>query len=762
MKSLFAASTLAATLLAGTALATTPSSCNLGNGIKHVVYLQFDNTHFARDNANVPSDLEQMPHLLSFIKQNGVLLTNDHTQLISHTSDGIITSETGVYPDRHGAAAIANSFNFYNSVTENAPYTSSSFIYWTDKLNEDTSATGADTSYVLLDELGQNTPAPWVAYTRAGCDVAALGIADIDMENATTDLATVYGPTSAEYLLGSSSSYSKQDQASADFEGIALHCAIGSPICAAANALSGTTNTDGFPLSKAVTDALPQEPGGYTGYQGIFGHRYLLPAVQSVLGQATNGQLYDYQGNLIGYQTASGGVINQSKTISGFPGFGGMFPFVTLSYAEEMLKAGVPVVYGYFTDAHDHSYGTQDGVNAAGSSFAYGPGEQGYVNQLKQYDAAWQTFFTNLTADGITPTNTLFVILVEEGDKFAGGKPLPAGCNGVTTPCTYPANVNTNTRPDKGEVDINIDQLLSSERGDTIPFYVHADMAPAFYLNGNPAPTSTTMRTLQKDLAALTYADPYYFNTKTLTVPVEVGFADQADLAALHMITADPQRTPSFVAFNNDDVYSGIGAVTSGSSNPTCAGQSVCTYQGYAWNHGGIAAVVRQTWSSMVGPGVNNTGTDPNTWADHTDMRATMFALLGLKDDYLHDGRVLLENLNTAALPATISSHPAAYKQLAVAYKQLTAPFGTANTAGIRYATAAIESTSTNDATYITYVSTMNAWVASRNALLAQIKTLLNNAETGTSFDISRVPSLVSQANALTNQMVALGGSAAH
>src|SRR5262245_54548327 len=47
--------------------------------ISHVVTIIFDNTHFMRDPARdgstlVPSDLEQMPHLLNFIKQNGVLL----------------------------------------------------------------------------------------------------------------------------------------------------------------------------------------------------------------------------------------------------------------------------------------------------------------------------------------------------------------------------------------------------------------------------------------------------------------------------------------------------------------------------------------------------------------------------------------------------------------------------------------------------------------------------------------------------------------
>ena len=51
-----------------------------------MVYVKFDNVHFTRDNPNVPSDLEQIPNLLNFIKQNGALDTGDHTVLISHTT----------------------------------------------------------------------------------------------------------------------------------------------------------------------------------------------------------------------------------------------------------------------------------------------------------------------------------------------------------------------------------------------------------------------------------------------------------------------------------------------------------------------------------------------------------------------------------------------------------------------------------------------------------------------------------------------------
>ena len=44
-----------------------------GDKIQHVIYIQFDNIHLRRDNPNVPSDLEQMPHLLGFLTNQGTL-----------------------------------------------------------------------------------------------------------------------------------------------------------------------------------------------------------------------------------------------------------------------------------------------------------------------------------------------------------------------------------------------------------------------------------------------------------------------------------------------------------------------------------------------------------------------------------------------------------------------------------------------------------------------------------------------------------------
>ena len=89
------------------------ASCTLGNGVKHVISLVFDNVHFSRDNPNVPSDLEQMPHLLNFLKSNGTVFSNTHTPLIAHTANDSLTIYTGLYGDRHGQP-LTNSYKTYN------------------------------------------------------------------------------------------------------------------------------------------------------------------------------------------------------------------------------------------------------------------------------------------------------------------------------------------------------------------------------------------------------------------------------------------------------------------------------------------------------------------------------------------------------------------------------------------------------------------------------------------------------------------------
>src|SRR5947207_13646538 len=144
-----------------------PGPCQLGSPagtVQHVIYLQFDNVHFARDNPNVPSDLEQMPHLLNFLTANGTVLTQQHTPLIAHTGGNIVSVETGLYPDRHGLA-VTNSYRYFTPA--GPARTGVAFTYWTDPVFDPGAASPSDTSFNMVGPDGQHVQAPWVQVTRA-------------------------------------------------------------------------------------------------------------------------------------------------------------------------------------------------------------------------------------------------------------------------------------------------------------------------------------------------------------------------------------------------------------------------------------------------------------------------------------------------------------------------------------------------------------------------------------------------------------------
>jgi hypothetical protein len=627
--------------------------------VQHVIYIQFDNTHFTRDNPNIPSDLEQMPHLLNFIKQNGTLLANHHTPLISHTATDILTSLTGVYGDRHGVP-VSNSFRYFNP--DGTSNTGVSFAYWTDPLFDPTTSTPTDTLPNMLTADGKNAPAPWVPFTRAGCNVGAVATANTILENIATDIPTVFGAGSTQ----AAEVAANPGQAFADFVGIGVHCAAGDALCSAANG--------GEP------DLLGDEPGGYAGFSGLFGHKYVAPQI------SPSGPVTDLNGNVI--QDAAGHV--------GFPGFDGMSAAVSLSYVAGLQEHGVPITYVYISDAHDkHPSGP-----------AYGPGEAGYVAALAAYDDAFNKFFSRLAADGITRENSLFVVTADEGDHFVGGAPSPANCDGINVPCTY-AQI--------GEINTNLAGLLATEQGITTPFKVHSDDAPTIYITGNPVRTDPVVRTFAHGLAGLTALNPITGNTDTITRFL----ADPVEMKLLHMITADPARTPNLVMFADPDYFLFAGA-------PNCTSACVVELPGFAWNHGDVQKEIVTTWLGLAGPGVRRSGVDRETWSDHTDIRPTILALVGLQDDYSHDGRVLAEALRGDALPSGIRRNPLAFALLAQAYKQINAPVGQFGQATLKISTSALVG---DDQKYNRLENRLTSIGSQRDALAAQIIQRLEAAE---------------------------------
>src|ERR1700751_6283046 len=101
-----------------------------------------------------------MPHLLNFLKQNGTLFTNDHTILISQTAGGILSSLTGLYPDRQGQTE-PNSYEYFDS--GKVPHNTSSFKYWTNPVDPTN-----DTKPNIITDTGLTTPGPGAPDTRGG------------------------------------------------------------------------------------------------------------------------------------------------------------------------------------------------------------------------------------------------------------------------------------------------------------------------------------------------------------------------------------------------------------------------------------------------------------------------------------------------------------------------------------------------------------------------------------------------------------------
>jgi hypothetical protein len=323
-------------------------------------------------------------------------------------------------------------------------------------------------------------------------------------------------------------------------------------------------------------------------------------------------------------------------------------------------------------------------------------------------------------------------------------QPVPANCDGAKVvgltvtpdvPCTYPTGTF-------GELGGNIVGLLATQKGNTTPLSIEADTAPEFYVNGNPTSTSATVRKLEHDVSGLTANNPYTGNSPQ---PITNYLADPTEEAILHMVNADPARTPTFALFAKPDYYLFNGG-------PKCNGPCVGVNSGFGWNHGAYAPEINTNWVGFAGPGVapggldgsnaangvnsagpgSGQGTVPTdgvkgTWADETDIRPTLMFLAGLTDDYTHDGRVITQILDE---PHGQMNSPQV-GALGACYKQLNSSVGQFGTSTLKADTAGIESTSAGDGTYANLVARLSQLEKQRDSLAGQVKKELNALEFG-------------------------------
>ena len=249
------------------------AGCHLnspGGQVKHVVNIVFDNVHLRRDNPNVPSDLEQMPNLLNFIQNNGTISGNHHTPLISHTATDILTAADRRLWRPHGNSGFQR-LRLLQAGRQRRLH--SSFLYWTALAGRRQAADGQRSRQNRAGSLGALHP------RRLRCR-RLLGRQHRVREHSRRRQHRVRcdSPEGIE-----ANNPTIRDKANADFLGIAVHCAQNSPLCANGKA-----------------DLLADEPGGYDGFNALFGNVHVQPAI------SPSGPVKDLDGNVI--KTAAGNV----------------------------------------------------------------------------------------------------------------------------------------------------------------------------------------------------------------------------------------------------------------------------------------------------------------------------------------------------------------------------------------------------------------------------------------------------------------------
>ncbi len=141
-------------------------------------------------------------------------------------------------------------------------------------------------------------------------------------------------------------------------------------------------------------------------------------------------------------------------------------------------------------------------------------------------------------------------------------------------------------------------------------------------------------------------------------------------------------------------------------------------------------------------------------------MRPTIDALVGLRDSYQADGRVITQALVPHAVPAAIGADRATAESLGDYYKRINAPFGQFAQDMVTTSTKALKASDSGDATYTAKEASIASLTAQRDALAAQIRTALDNAEfAGLPIDSVQAAGFVSQAQALLTSADSLATS---
>ena len=350
--------------------------------------------------------------------------------------------------------------------------------------------------------------------------------------------------------------------AQTDLVGIAIHCAKGTSPC--------SNNSNARPDPATIL------PGSDNGFQGLFGAKYVNPAIGGVNGcvKATDGtNITDQFGQC------------------GFPGFDGALAKNTLGEVEAMQENGVPVTFAYISDAHDN--------HVLDSCVGAGRGRLPAATEGLRHAFARVLQRSRRTRDR------------QEQHALRRhrrrGRPLrrrhrlarpgePGALTYSHTFCPQPSLTSVTPCPANqiGEVNVHIKSHLAAERADVRhPLRRRADV-----LRQRPAgPQRPGSPPAGADVGAAQAPDPYVERKRRAGHAAARGHGRRED-------AAHGQRRPEADAVIHDVRQTPTSSSRRPRSPRRCNGAAICVNPGFAWNHGDFQDEIGNTWVGMVGPGV--------------------------------------------------------------------------------------------------------------------------------------------------------------
>ena len=421
-----------------------------------------------------------------------------------------------------------------------------------------------------------------------------------------------------------------------------------------------------------------------------------------------------------------------------------------------MQEAGVPVTFAYISDAHD-CHGVAGEIH-----HAYGPGEAGYVQQL----AGLRQGLRRLLHPPEERRD-------HEGQHAVrvhrrGRRPLRRHAAGQRRVRRRHAR-RAPTPRHVTEVNGDLKRLVATYNAShgtaaTTNFSVHSDMAPNVYITGNPARDSADGADARAgDVRHGGDESATRANSRTCSSPWPIRSRrtsstwspptrrERRRSRRSRRATTSSTRSSTTPCANND-----LNCVS-------CRRRSAAANQSFAWNHGGIQPEIRDDVDragSAPGSRSKTARADDGCWTDHTDIRPTMLALLGLKDTYVSDGRVVTEFLKGDATPKALNGTRQDVEELGAAYKQIIASFGQFSLDTLCGVDGRAREHIAGDTTYTATETALQSSARTATRSPAQIRMALWNAEfNGQEIDEKQAKDWIEQANDLLDRASALAAS---